>query len=108
MKRVHSAANLPEAYLLLHLLADRGIRARVLNANAASIAGELPIDAARPQVWVDNPADEPRAREMIEAFMREVPSTATVRCPACDEENPASFDLCWKCGAGLEPLPPTT
>lgn len=102
MKRVHSAANLPEAFILVNLLAERGIRARVLNANAASIAGELPIDAARPQVWVDNPADESRAREVIEAFTREQPSAATVRCPACDEENPASFDLCWKCGSGLE------
>jgi hypothetical protein len=52
MKRVHAAANLVEAHLLVHLLADRGIRARVLNANASSVAGELPIDQAMPQVWV--------------------------------------------------------
>jgi Putative prokaryotic signal transducing protein len=101
MKRVHSASNLPEAQLLVDLLADRGIRARILNANASSLAGELPIDAALPQVWVDNADDAPRARELIDAFSRGS-STGTVKCPACGEDNPTSFDLCWSCGAGLE------
>ena len=102
MKRVHSAANLPEAHLLVDLLADRGIRARIFNANASSIVGELPIDAALPQVWVDDPSDAERAREVIEAFSRRTVSAASVKCPACGEDNPASFDLCWSCGAGLE------
>jgi hypothetical protein len=102
VKRIHLATNLPEAHLLVDLLADRGIRARILNANASSIAGELPIDAALPQVWVDDPADAARAREVIESFMRRTPSSATVKCAACGEDSPASFDLCWACGAGLE------
>ena len=101
MKRVHTAANLPEAHLLVDLLADRGIRARVLNANASSLAGELPIDAAMPQVWVDDAADAARAREVIDTFIRS-PSSAARKCPACGEDNPGSFDLCWSCGAGLE------
>ena len=102
MKRVHAAANLPEAHLLVDLLADRGIRARILNANASSIAGELPIEASLPQVWVDDPADADRARAVIDAFQRETPSTLVVKCPRCGEENPGSFDLCWNCGVGLE------
>lgn len=102
MKRVHSAANLPEAHLLVDLLADRGIRARIFNANASSLAGELPIEASLPQVWVDDPADAPRARAIIDAFTRQSPAAAPVKCPACGEENPGSFDLCWSCGAGLE------
>ena len=101
MKRVYTASNLPEAHLLLDLLADRGIRARVFNANASSLAGELPIDASLPQVWVENPADAGRAREHIEAFLRSG-SGPPRKCPACGEENPSSFDLCWSCGAGLE------
>lgn len=101
MKRVHAAANLVEAHLLVDLLADRGIRARVLNANAASVAGELPVDQAMPQVWVDDAADAARAREVIEEFSR-APAGPTRTCPACGEESPGSFDLCWSCGAGLE------
>ena len=85
----------------MDLLADRGIRARIFNANASSLAGELPIDAALPQVWVDDPDDAPRARAVIEEFAR-APTGAARKCPACGEENPASFDLCWSCGAGLE------
>jgi len=101
VKRVHAAATLAEAHLLVDLLADRGIRARIFNANASSLAGELPIEAALPQVWVDDPADANRAREVIESFTR-TPSGPTRKCPACGEDNPGSFDLCWNCGAGLE------
>ena len=101
MKRVHAAATLAEAHLLVDLLADRGIRARILNANASSIAGELPIDQAMPQVWVEDPADATRAREVIDTFTR-APAGPARKCPACGEDNPGSFDLCWSCGSGLE------
>lgn len=101
MKRVHAATNLPEAHLLVDLLGHRGIRARVLNANASSLAGELPIDASLPQVWVEHARDAERARAIIDAFLRSG-SGPPRKCPACGEENPSTFDLCWSCGAGLE------
>ena len=101
MKKVHTAATLAEATLLVDLLADRGIRARIFNANASSIAGELPIDAALPQIWVEDPAHASRAREVIDEFVR-LPAQPARRCPSCGEDNPGSFDLCWNCGAGLE------
>lgn len=101
MKRVHTAANLPEAHILLHLLEHRGIRARVFNANASSLAGELPIEASLPQVWVEHARDADRARELIAAFLGSSHGPPR-KCPACGEENPSSFDLCWACGAGLE------
>ena len=85
----------------MDLLADRGIRARIFNANASSLAGELPIEASLPQVWVDDPADAARAREVIDGFLH-LPPGAARKCPACGEENPGAFDLCWSCGAGLE------
>jgi hypothetical protein len=102
MKRVYSAGNLPEAHILADLLADRGIRARIFNANASSLAGQLPIEASLPQVWVEVDDDAPRAREVIDAFFSAASPGPGVKCPACGEENPASFDLCWSCGAGLE------
>jgi len=101
MKRIHAAANLPIAHLLVDLLAQRGIRARVFNANASSIAGELPIDRSLPQVWVEDARDAERARAVIDAFQR-TPTGPSVACPKCGEENPSSFELCWACGAGLE------
>jgi hypothetical protein len=52
-------------------------------------------------VWVENPRDADRAREVIDAFQRSGTGPPS-KCPACGEENPASFDLCWSCGTGLE------
>ena len=102
MKRVYAAANLPEAHIVVDLLADRGIRARIFNAHASSLAGELPIEASLPQVWVEDADDAPRARQVIDAFFSAAATGPGVKCPACGEENPASFDLCWSCGTGLE------
>jgi hypothetical protein len=75
---------------------------RIFNANASSLAGELPIDAALPQVWVENPADADRARALIDEFLRSSSNGPAVKCPKCGEENPPAFDLCWSCGTGLE------
>lgn len=101
MKRILNAANLPEAMLLVDLLSQHGIRARVLNANASSIMGELPIDAALPQVWVDDPAASERARAMIEDYQRVRHLGPPRKCAQCGEENPPSFEVCWACATPL-------
>ena len=75
--------------------------ARIFNANAASVAGELPIDASLPQVWVDHAADAARAKEIIDTFLSTRATGPAVKCPECGEENPPAFDLCWKCGHDL-------
>lgn len=101
MKRVHTALNLPEAQLVADLLASHGIAARILNAHASSIAGELPVDVSRPQVWIENPAHATRAKEIVAAYLEPAPPGAPQRCPKCGEESPSSFDICWACGAHL-------
>ena len=101
MKRVHTASNLPEAHLLLGLLAQHGIAARIFNANASSLAGEIPVDQARPQVWVEDPARFERARAIIDDYLRAKPWAPPRKCAACGEENPATFELCWSCAAPL-------
>jgi hypothetical protein len=100
LKRICNAANLPEAHILAGVLAQRGIRARILNANASGAIGELPVDAAAPQIWLEDPRDEVRARAIIEEFIT-APAGTPKRCPACGEESPGSFDLCWSCGESL-------
>lgn len=64
--------------------------------------GELPVDAALPQLWVDKPGDAQRALALIDEYLRAPAGGAPRTCPRCTEENPGSFDLCWACGAGLE------
>ena len=102
MKRLCSAANLPEAHILAGVLAQRGIPVRILNANASGAIGELPVDAAAPQLWLEDARDEARAKEVLEAF-RQAAVGPSKRCPACGEENPPAFELCWACGKGLAP-----
>ena len=102
MKRIYNAANLPDAHIVAGFLAERGIRVRILNANAAGAIGELPVDAAAPQLWVEDPRDEARARAAIDEFMR-AGSGPAKHCGACGEENPPAFEVCWACGNGLAP-----
>jgi len=66
------------------------------------VLGELPYEAALPQVWVERPDEAGRARALIHEFLNAPPTTTSRKCPACAEDNPGSFDLCWSCGAGLE------
>lgn len=73
---------------------------RILNANAAGAIGEIPVDAAAPQLWLEEPRDEERARRALEEFRAQGAGPAR-RCPACGEDNPPAFDLCWSCGASL-------
>ena len=60
MFRLCTAANLPEAHLLLHRLAQAGIEARVLNEHAQGGLGEIPFTHAYPEIWIMEPADEER------------------------------------------------
>jgi hypothetical protein len=101
MKRVYTASNLPEAHLLVDHLADHGIRVRVLNANASSLAGELPIDASLPQLWVDEDRHVTRARELIDGYLRASTSGPPRKCARCGEDNPPAFEVCWACGTPL-------
>jgi hypothetical protein len=98
MKRVYSAFNLPEAQLMADMLQHAGIRVRVFNQNASGALGELPVDSAQPQVWVEDDHRLEEARRLIESFqvanIREAPWT----CRECSESNPATFETCWNCG----------
>lgn len=102
MKRLLDCATLPEAHLLAEALAGLGIRVRLLNAHAAGALGELPADAASPQLWLDDERDEKRAREAIAAIRARAAGPART-CAGCGEENPPAFDLCWSCGRALPP-----
>jgi hypothetical protein len=103
MKRVYMAAHLPEAQMLVHALESNGIKARVFNESLQGGIGELPH--IYPEVWVENEGDWERARVLVEKFERDVTrDKGVVRCPQCREDNPASFEICWRCGAAFPPI----
>jgi hypothetical protein len=101
VERFYIALNRFDAYLLLHRLQQAGIPAHVFNEHVQSIVGEVPPDVAQPQVWLDRPADRPRAENVLKALRAERMTTGSVRCTHCGEDNPANFEICWKCGRGL-------
>jgi hypothetical protein len=101
VKRIYSAATLPDAHLVLGLLAQAGIDAKVFNENAQGGMGEIPFTHAWPEVWIVDERDAPRARELVRQFERPQAATGAKRCAACGEENPGNFQVCWHCGAEI-------
>lgn len=101
MLRLGTAANLPEAHLLLHRLAHAGIEARVFNEHAQGGLGEIPFTHAYPEIWIMDAADETRAREIIAEYERTPATPDTVPCETCGEMNPQGFEICWHCGRPL-------
>jgi hypothetical protein len=73
----------------------------VFNEHAQSGAGQLPVSEACPELWVVREDDLARARALVDDFESAPHITASRRCMACQEDNPANFQICWNCGAGL-------
>ena len=102
MRRLYTAANLPEAYLLLHLLDEAAVPARVFNENAQGGVGELPFTHTYPEIWIEDAADEDRARRIIAEFEQtQRRAVGSRRCDRCCEDNPDNFEVCWNCGTTL-------
>ncbi len=99
MEKLCRAGNLQEAYLILHRLEHAGIEARVLNEHAQSGVGQLPFTHAYPEIWLLEPADAVRARVIVKEYECAGSVPASRICRFCSEENPGSFELCWRCGS---------
>ncbi|MCE7913670.1 MAG: hypothetical protein DYH15_03100 [Nitrosomonas sp. PRO4] len=102
MKKIYSANNLMEAQIVLDLLEHAYIPAKIFNQHAQGVAGEIPFTHAYPEVWITRDDDFERAKRVIDTYESTPITNSTVQCPSCNEENPANFQLCWKCGGGLE------
>jgi len=101
MKRIYTAANLPEAYLVRDLLTQAGVAAHVFNEHANAALGDLPSNAAYPQVWITQSHQEQHARAIIAGYEARPAIHANRICAACGEQNPGQFEICWSCGAAL-------
>jgi hypothetical protein len=99
--RFYIARQRYDAYLLADRLKQAGIRAHVFNEHASSIVGDVPPDVAQPQVWLEREDDRERALTLLRTMEADAARGGTRHCKLCNEESPATFDLCWKCGAGL-------
>ena len=98
MLKIYSAANLPEAHLLLNLLQQAGISAQVLNTYAQGASGEIPFEQAYPQIWLEDERDKVLAEKIINNYEATSPNTEWIYCRGCGERNPVNFEICWQCG----------
>lgn len=101
VERFYIGLNRFDAYLLLHRLQHAGVVAHIFNEHMQSIVGDVPPEVAQPQVWLERPADRQRAERVLAALQSERRQSGNVRCSACGEDNPANFELCWRCGTNL-------
>jgi hypothetical protein len=83
------------------VLSFHGIKAHVFNEHMSSIVGDVPPDVALPQVWLDDDADHARALAVMREHDALGNRVGVLFCGGCREENPATFEICWKCGRSL-------
>ncbi len=95
---VFSSINAAEVYLVRSALTREGIESQIKGNMRAPLAGEVPFDDARVELCV-NPDLEEQALSIIDAI-RQADGADQV-CPACQETNPSSFEICWQCGSEL-------
>ncbi|UCH47145.1 MAG: DUF2007 domain-containing protein [Betaproteobacteria bacterium] len=101
MRRIYTAETLPDAHLVVGLLAQAGIAAKVFNENAQGGVGEIPFTHTWPEVWLENEDDAERAHEVIRTLERGG-TNQQVECRKCGESNPDNFEICWNCGVTIE------
>lgn len=77
-----------------NLLETANIDSQIKNEFMAGGAGDLaPLDTW-PELWVAE-KDLDRAKEIVAQM--DDNSQIVWYCVHCDEENPATFDVCWQC-----------
>ncbi|MCP8899710.1 DUF2007 domain-containing protein [Gilvimarinus xylanilyticus] len=95
MKLVYTHENKLLVENTANLLRQKGIESTLENEFAAGAMGELSPLQTWPELWV-NEGDYLHAKGII-AQLAETAMGAPWQCPACSEENDASFELCWSC-----------
>ena len=78
-------------------LCAAGIDCEVRNTVLSGALGEIPFLECAPQIWIRNPLDEARARELIERLRTPVAGEPWT-CSRCGEVLEPQFAQCWNCG----------
>lgn len=96
---VFSALNLATVHLVRSTLTREGIPSRIRRDHLGPLAGETPMDDARAELLVP---DEYVAAATAVIDAARSADVSDSPCPACGEANPATFEICWQCGADLD------
>ncbi len=102
MKKLHtfSITERAQAGLLKELLAREGIVCLIRNEQLFSAMGEIPFLECSPQLWVVDDEVYPRAKLLLDNWLRDEPDNADPWvCTHCGETLEGQFGACWKCGS---------
>jgi hypothetical protein len=102
MRKVYTAESLVEIAHLRNVLEAADIPCTVRNDRLAGVVGEIPFVECWPELWIRNPSDLLRARELIAELTRAGPGGAAWTCRDCGESIEPQFAVCWKCGHAHE------
>ncbi len=94
--RFRRTPTLAEATLLQATLEAGGVRAQLVGELRPGLWGQIPSPDAMVEVQVDE--TQLLLAQAIVTRMDAAATGAAWVCGECREENPAQFDLCWKCG----------
>jgi peptide subunit release factor 1 (eRF1) len=96
MKMIYTDENAFLTSNIKNLLEAQNIAVFVKNEYSQGAVGEISAFDAWPQVWVLHDVDYERAVDIVALSKARVGGTDW-QCPTCNEENDASFELCWNC-----------
>jgi len=107
MKEIHSSQDVVELRFLQEELRKQGIATEIKNpenSSTFSLKGGLPLASnLLPSLWVIDDERSEEAKEIsdrtLEAFASASGSKRGWLCSQCQETNPESLGVCWKCGA---------
>lgn len=105
MKKLHTftLADRAQAHLLKELLEREGVACLLRNEQLFAALGEIPFLECLPELWVVDDEVWPRARLLLDNWLREEAQADAWSCPACGEWLEGQFGACWKCGREREP-----
>lgn len=88
----------PQAGLLKELLEKEGIACLIRNEQLFAAMGEIPFTECYPELWVVDDEVYPRAKMLLEGWLKSEKAPAPWVCPGCGEILEGQFGACWKCG----------
>ena len=98
MKRVYGSHDPIQIAQLRSLLEASHIACITRNDFLMGAAGELPVMACWPELWVIENFQHEQARALIDAFLHNADASSPWICPQCAEPGGAPFSQCWRCG----------
>jgi hypothetical protein len=99
MKKLHTftLADRVEAGLLKELLAREGITCLIRNDQLFAALGEIPFLECYPELWVVDDDVWPRARLLLDHWLKGSVDAGAWCCPNCGEILEGQFGACWNC-----------